>query len=1263
MSLILPASCEKDERNIQTSSNSHFPKISVITPSYNQSDFLEACIESVLGQNYPNLEYIIMDGGSSDGTIDIIKRYSRFLTFWRSQPDGGQYEAINEGFRRSTGEIMTWLNSDDMFHPNAFSTVAYVLLEHPDVKWVMGRPNGFDEYGHQSWIYDYLPLWNREKYLRKQYREPYIQQEGTFWRRSLWEKSGANICRYFDLAGDLELWARFFRHAELYSVDTLLAGFRQHSHQKTASLIERYNEEAEAILEREQILFEQSSDKTLFPPPMPLLPGESSSSKLQNFKYYPPNIQGIEGDSKQDAYLVSAIVSLYNSEQFIRGCLEDLVSQTLYAQGRLEIIVVDSASQQNEAALVRELQSNYNNIRYVRTEERETIYASWNRGIALSRGRYITNANSDDRHRIDAFELMSQIMESRPAVDLVYADVLITETPNETFGRHTLSGRYAWYDWDRNLLLHKGCFIGPQPMWRRSLHDLYGGFDPSYVTSGDYEFWLRISQTSDFFHIRQPLGLYLAHPESIEHQNEDQKRIENRKILNLYQQSAKEGRIKGLIPLEQIRTLATKNLIGSRGAAAPLIEEYVRSVEYQLLDSQEWYSNRRSVENMPAEESSLRLEVLSTAIQKARLLFQRGEVDDALSMLLNQGIRAASSSPVVYFELAEILMAAGRYDDALQVLPEMPQAADVCRVKEIEAICYAAIGEDEAALEAVKLAPERPRVLVVRGTLAARCGDLAQAEKLFKLAVDRDPSCGSAWFSLGMLLWGNGDQEGAYQAVRKAVLVEPLNGEAVKILRDMAERLGGSTTLPLQTNSHLGDALTVISASAQLYPDCCNLARHRAELLVQCGRDAEAMNACETFLTCFGADAELLSLALGLRQQIGSYDRLTEAGAQSVSLCMIVKNEEKCLAGCLACLKPVVDEMIIVDTGSSDRTVDIAVAFGAKVFDFTWSGDFSAARNHSLSSALGRWILVMDADELLSERDFTRLQQLLHGSSEKLVAWSVVTRNYTNRAESEGWHANDGEYPEHERGDGWYPSKKVRLFPALKTVRFRGDIHEMVEADLRALGIPVEQANLVVHHFGELTDNDRREKQLRYYNMGKQKLLERPDDVVAALELALQAGELELFDEALELWDNLLLRGVTSLDVYFNRSYVLMGLGRFDEASGMAIKALEMDPDHKESAYNYGICLLNLGRSEQAEIFVALESAKHPDYPLLMSLLCVLQLCAENFSSAERISEKLRAANYAISDYIKARAVALEQFGHPAIASQLRQAAVTVGVQ
>ena len=194
--------------------------------------------------------------------------------------------------------------------------------------------------------------------------------------------------------------------------------------------------------------------------------------------------------------LVSAIVSTFNAARFMRGCIEDLEGQTI--SDKIEIIIVDSASEQNEGDIVREFQERYPNIRYIRTEQRESVYAAWNRGIRMAHGKYITNANTDDRHRTNAFARMSQVLEMRPEIALVYADVFKTETENETFEGRTETGRYRWHDWDRNLLLTQGCFMGPQPMWRRSVHDLYGYFDESLVTSGDYEFWLRISQTFRF---------------------------------------------------------------------------------------------------------------------------------------------------------------------------------------------------------------------------------------------------------------------------------------------------------------------------------------------------------------------------------------------------------------------------------------------------------------------------------------------------------------------------------------------------------------------------------------------------------------------------------------------------------------------------------------------------------------------------------------------------------------------------------------------
>ncbi|MEW6586825.1 MAG: glycosyltransferase, partial [Nitrospirota bacterium] len=255
---------------------------------------------------------------------------------------------------------------------------------------------------------------------------------------------------------------------------------------------------------------------------------DSAQQKASEYVRFTPPGESKQADEKKD-FKVSAIVSTYNSEKFIRGCLEDLTNQTLFKKDELEIIVVDSGSEQNEKAIVEEFRNKYRAIKYIRTENRETVYAAWNRGIKAAGGKYITNANTDDRHRRDALEVMADALDQNPGNGLVYADAIITERENETFERHTPAGSYSWLDYGRELLAI-GCFVGPQPMWRKSLHDEYGYFDDAFTVAGDWEFWLRIAAGSEFLHISDFLGLYFYSPGGMEHRNpditgEEQKRI------------------------------------------------------------------------------------------------------------------------------------------------------------------------------------------------------------------------------------------------------------------------------------------------------------------------------------------------------------------------------------------------------------------------------------------------------------------------------------------------------------------------------------------------------------------------------------------------------------------------------------------------------------------------------------------------------------------------------------------------------------------
>ncbi|MFM6454673.1 MAG: glycosyltransferase, partial [Planktothrix sp.] len=220
---------------------------------------------------------------------------------------------------------------------------------------------------------------------------------------------------------------------------------------------------------------------------------------------------------EKSQFRVSAIISTYNSEKYIRGCLQDLVDQTLYKQGELEIVIVDSASSQNEQSIVKEFQAKYPNIVYQRTPERETLYAAWNRAIKMSHGKYITNTNTDDRHRFDALEVMADFLNTHPEVSVVYPDQLITTVPNDTFTITQGNRRWNWppYSYEQ---MKQGCCVGSQPMWKRSLHDQYGYFRSELHCAGDYEFWLRIgSQGENMALISEVLGLYYFNPQGIEH--------------------------------------------------------------------------------------------------------------------------------------------------------------------------------------------------------------------------------------------------------------------------------------------------------------------------------------------------------------------------------------------------------------------------------------------------------------------------------------------------------------------------------------------------------------------------------------------------------------------------------------------------------------------------------------------------------------------------------------------------------------------------
>lgn len=204
--------------------------------------------------------------------------------------------------------------------------------------------------------------------------------------------------------------------------------------------------------------------------------------------------------------LVSAIISTYNSESFIRGRIENLLHQTISDQ--LEIIIVNSGSEENEAEIIKEFLEKYHQITYIETEQRETVYKAWNRGIRIAKGKYITNTNTDDRLREDALEILAYTLDKNPDKALVYADQYITNVPNQNFDDVISKKTFSRIDYSR-FKLYSGYIAGPQSMWRSSLHfkdNIW--FNEELEVSGDYDFVCKVAEKYNFLRVRGILGVY-----------------------------------------------------------------------------------------------------------------------------------------------------------------------------------------------------------------------------------------------------------------------------------------------------------------------------------------------------------------------------------------------------------------------------------------------------------------------------------------------------------------------------------------------------------------------------------------------------------------------------------------------------------------------------------------------------------------------------------------------------------------------------------
>ncbi len=621
---------------------------------------------------------------------------------------------------------------------------------------------------------------------------------------------------------------------------------------------------------------------------------------------------------------------------------------------------------------------------------------------------------------------------------------------------------------------------------------------------------------------------------------------------------------------------------------------------------------------MDAETALGKKFVSLKVLEKAGDHHQRGEIDAAIDVLL-EGIGHCPGDERLYYALSEILIDAEQPKDALDVLNQLQTDERNSRRLELTGYCKAGMGlyEDAQAIADLLISqnPDSASALNLKGILS--CENVETAETFFKKAIASDPGYGEPYTRLGTLKWHGGEEQEALRLLEKGFILSPTIGDMMTTYHAAIASLG-----------LFERAEPPFREAKLLHPNHERLNLLFIDILIKQKKYDSAMKEIENAMVAFTVNDGFLSAALKIRDLLGPKE-ITAASDNkgTVSLCMIVKNEADDLAKCLSSVKPFVDEMILVDTGSNDNTREIARAFGTKVYDFKWTDDFSEARNFSISKAKGDWIFLLDADEVVSPRDFDLFKSIIREPSAAPAAYSFVTRNYIPRANTVGWVPNDGKYDKEEAAEGWIPSDKVRLFPNETRIRFEYPVHEMVEPSLSRAGLKVIKCAMPIHHYGKLNREKSDCKGEVYYLIGRKKLEESGNDPIAIRELAIQAGLLKKWEEAIELWRKLISIKPDTPEAYVNLGTAHWHLGEYDKSLSAAKKAIALAPHMKESAYNYAICQLHMGNAEQAVWALETLLKRYPGYLPAQFMLTAAYCCDGQKEKGMRGFERLRKTN------------------------------------
>ncbi|MCX6137234.1 MAG: glycosyltransferase [Ignavibacteriales bacterium] len=535
------------------------------------------------------------------------------------------------------------------------------------------------------------------------------------------------------------------------------------------------------------------------------------------------------------------------------------------------------------------------------------------------------------------------------------------------------------------------------------------------------------------------------------------------------------------------------------------------------------------------------------------------------------------------------------------------------------------------------------RAILLKGILAEYDDDLEKAAECYEQASLENPADGGALAHLGGLRWSQDDKSLGLKLVERAFVLSPTDLDILARFKDMATQAGKLDLLARR----LEDA-------SVFHPKHRGIASTLADVHAAVGNYRAAFDDLKRSLTNFDIEENVLQYGKELRQHLTTTP--DKKRKPMLSVCMIVKNEERNLVRSLSSIEPIADEIIVVDTGSIDRTKAVSAFFGAAIYETPWVDDFSAARNISLDQARGQWILVLDADEVIGESDYETLRTIVGKKSTKKTAYMIQTRDYLAAEDGDAWKRNEGEYPE-ERGAGWIPGGKVRLFPNDSRIRFRNKVHESVEESLQDAEIPVKECSVVIHHYGRLDALAVPEKATRSLEIARLKLKESGGkDPVLVSALARQEQESQQFEEALPLWEQYATLRPSDVEGWLGTGICRSRLGKYVDAIPTLRKVLGIDPTSREGNVELAQAYLHAGRTGDAVVLLEEYCDTEKTFHFAHIVLAAAYLCHGREAKAQRVMRLLKEQGVAYDQYLRELANAFEREGKNSYAEALDSA-------